>query len=466
MHESFTVAVVGAGFSGVMTAAHLLRARAGCPVRVVMINRSGVFARGVAYGTNSAAHLLNVPAGRMSAYPDDPGHFVRFASGRDPGVTPAAFVRRSVYGEYLEDNLAAAIAAGVPNTLEQVVAGVRSVDHGPGGVVVTTEFGERVRADRVVLAVGNYPPAHPPGIPEAFLASPKYVRDPWKPGALDAVPTDAPVVLVGTGLTMYDVVLDLHARGVPGAVAVSRRGLLPRPHDPSVPAAEPTHRPPGIESAGTVTALARAVRAQVRAVTKAGGDWRQVLDSLRPITPAIWQRLGTGERAKFMRHLRPYWEVHRHRTAPSIWQAVEKLRQTGWLRVQACRLLGAEDVGGAAAEVRFAPRGSDRVERVTVGAVVNCTGPATDVRSAGDALLEDLFRKGLAQPDALGLGIEVAVDGELVGADGKVSRELYYVGPLVRARDGEGTAVPELRAQAQCVAQALLASLGERRAAV
>lgn len=465
MPESFTVAVVGAGFSGVMTAAHLLRARAAAPVRVVMINRSGVFARGVAYGTNSAAHLLNVPAGRMSAYPDDPGHFARFATARDPAVTPATFVPRSVYGEYLEDNLTAAIAAGPPNALEQVVAGVRSVVPGPGGVTVTTEFGERIRADRVVLAVGNYPPAHPPGLPEPFLASPRYVRDPWKPGALDAVPKDAPVLLVGTGLTMYDVALDLHSRGVPGAVAVSRRGLLPRPHDPSVPAAEPTHRPQGVEALSTVTALARAVRLRVRAVIKAGGCWRQVLDSLRPITPAIWQRLGTSERAKFLRHLRPYWDVHRHRTAPAIWQAVEKLRQSGWLRVQPCRLLGAEAVGSGA-EVRFAPRGSDRVERVTVGAVVNCTGPATDVRSAGDALLEDLFRKGLAQPDALGLGIEVAPNGELVGSDGKVSPELYYVGPLVRARDGEGTAVPELRVQAQRVAQALLGSLAERRAAV
>ncbi|WP_439626172.1 FAD/NAD(P)-binding protein [Gemmata sp.] len=465
MHESFTVAVVGAGFSGVMTAAHLLRARAAAPVRVVMVNRSGVFARGVAYGTNSAAHLLNVPAGRMSAYPDDPGHFARFASARDPAVTPATFVRRSVYGEYLEDTLTAAVAGGAPNALEQVVAGVRSVEPGPDGVTVTTEFGERIRADRVVLAVGNYPPTHPPGLPGAFLASPRYVRDPWKPGALDAVPRGAPVLLVGTGLTMYDVALDLHARGVPGALAVSRRGLLPRPHDPAVPPAEPAHRPPGIEAAGTVVALARAVRQQVRAVSMAGGDWRQVLDSLRPITPAIWQRLEANERAKFLRHLRPYWDVHRHRTAPEIWDGVDRLRQQGWLRVRPCRLLGAKDVGGSA-EVSFGPRGTDSVECVSVGAVVNCTGPATDVRAAGDALLEDLFRRGLAQPDPLGLGIEVAADGKPLGATGKASPVLYYVGPLVRARDGEGTAVPELRVQAQHVAHALLDSIGERRAAV
>src|SRR5262249_39332223 len=136
MAEPFTVAVVGAGFSGVMTAVHLLRAKSARPVRVVMINRSGVFARGVAYGTKSPAHLLNVTAGRMSAFPDDPGHFARYAQSRDPSVTPGTFVRRSIYGEYLEHNLTEAIATSGPNTLEQVVAAVQSVEPDAAGATV------------------------------------------------------------------------------------------------------------------------------------------------------------------------------------------------------------------------------------------------------------------------------------------------------------------------------------------
>ncbi|VTT99962.1 FAD dependent oxidoreductase OS=Mesorhizobium amorphae CCNWGS0123 GN=MEA186_27885 PE=4 SV=1 [Gemmataceae bacterium] len=88
------------------------------------------------------------------------------------------------------------------------------------------------------------------------------------------------------------------------------------------------------------------------------------------------------------------------------------------------------------------------------------------MRSAGDARLEGLLRKGLARPDPLRLGIEGAPNEELVGSGGKVSPALSSVGPRVRARDGGGTAVPELRVQAQRVAQTLLGSLGERRAAV
>jgi len=455
MPEPFAVAIVGAGFSGVMTAVHLLRSSGPRPIRVVMINRSGIMARGVAYGTNSPAHLLNVPAGRMSAFPDDPGHFARYAQTRDHDVLLSTFVRRSVYGEYLEANLHEAVAAGYPNSLEQIVAAVASVEPGLLSATITTSTGACVRADRVVLAVGNYPPADPAGLPSSFFALPQYVRDPWAGGSLATVPTSAPALLVGTGLTMLDVALDLHARGVPGAIAISRRGLLPRPHDPTVSPAEPRHRPPGIESLNSVTAVARAVRKQIRDIAASGGDWRQVIDSLRGITPALWQRLDTSERAKFLRHARPYWDVHRHRAAPSICQECDQLRGRGWLSVRPGRLLGAEpDATGVT--VSYSPRGTDVIERVRVGAVVNCTGPATDVRTAGDPLLTGLFSRGLAVADPLGLGIDVAANGAVIAADGTPSPVMFYVGPLIRSRDGEGTAVPELRVQAASVARTVL----------
>jgi uncharacterized NAD(P)/FAD-binding protein YdhS len=455
MSEPFTVAVVGAGFSGVMTAVHLLRGAAPRPVRVLMVNRSGAMARGVAYGTNSPAHLLNVPAGKMSAFPDDPGHFVRFAQSVDPAVTPGTFVRRSVYGAYLEHLLAGA-AAGRPNSLEQVVTEVRGVEPDRAWATITTAEGRRITVDRVVLAVGHYPPAHPPGFGVGFLASPHYVRDPWARGALESLPP-GPVLLVGTGLTTLDVALDLHGRGVPGAVAVSRRGLLPRTHDPKVAPPEPAHRPPGLDSETTAAGYARAVRRHIRRIAPSG-DWRQVIDSLRAVTPELWRRLGPVERERFMRHLRPFWEVHRHRASPETGVAIEQLRQSGWLTVCAGRLLAAEARDGKAA-VTVVTRGTGERRTFRVGVVINCTGPATDVRTAGDPLLNELFHWGQARPDPLGLGIDVAEDGAVIRANGEPSRVLYYVGPLIRARDGEGTAVPELRVHAARLAATLLGTI-------
>ena len=160
MAEPLTVAVVGSGFSGVMTAVHLLRGVAPRPVRVLMVNRSGVMARGVAYGTSSPAHLLNVPAGKMSAFPEDPSHFVRYAQSQDATITAGTFVRRSIYGSYLEYLLTEA-AAGRHNTLEQIVTEVRGVEPDRAWATIITADGRRIAVDRVVLAVGHYPPAHP-----------------------------------------------------------------------------------------------------------------------------------------------------------------------------------------------------------------------------------------------------------------------------------------------------------------
>lgn len=456
MSEPFTVAIVGAGFSGVMTAVHLLRGVAPRPVRVLVVNRSGAMARGVAYGTNSAAHLLNVPAGRMSAFPDDPAHFLRFVQSRDPAASASTFVRRSLYGEYLEHLLTEASAAR-PGTLSQVVTEVRAVEPDRAWAGIETADGERFTVDRVVLAVGHYPPAHPQGLPDAFLRSALYIRDPWSKGALERVPSGQPVLLVGTGLTTLDVALDLHRRGLPGATAVSRRGLLARSHDPQIPPPDARHRPPDIEPATTAAGYAKAVRTHIQRVAPEG-NWRQVIDSLRAITPKLWQQLGTSEKERFMRHLRPFWDVHRHRAAPETGAAIAELVRSGWLKVQPGRLLGAES-SPAGATVTLRPRSTSELRRLEVGAVVNCTGPATDVRTAGDKLLNELFRRGQARTDPLGLGIDVASDGAVLSSSGAPSHVLYYVGPLLRARDGEGTAVPELRVHAANLAKRILESI-------
>ncbi|HEU4457029.1 MAG TPA: FAD/NAD(P)-binding protein, partial [Longimicrobium sp.] len=111
-----TIVIVGGGFSGTLTAVHLLRGEWPEGLHVVLVNRSGPLARGVAYGTRSAAHVLNVPAARMSAFPDDEEHFLRFARGRDATVAAGDFVPRSVYGDYLEWVLREAVAGCLEGT--------------------------------------------------------------------------------------------------------------------------------------------------------------------------------------------------------------------------------------------------------------------------------------------------------------------------------------------------------------
>jgi uncharacterized NAD(P)/FAD-binding protein YdhS len=458
MDGTRTVAVIGAGFSGVMTAVHLLRTPAPSGLRVVLVNRTGRMARGVAYGTRSPVHLLNVPAGRMSAFPDDPEHFLRFAQTKDPAVTATTFLPRSVYGEYLEAVLEEAERT-TAGRLDRVVGELTAIDFSLSPARLTTTNGGAFSADRIVMALGNYPPKNPDVSDPNVLDSPSYVRDPWGPNALANINLDAPILLLGTGLTMMDVALDLHGRGAKGPViAISRHGLLPQPHKAGVHA-DASHRPTGIESiAPTARNYVRAIRSRIRELSAQGICWRSVVDSLRPLTATLWQRLPMNERERFLRHVKPYWEVVRHRAAIGPACTLQERMDSRWLQVRAARLIDlSETKSGLVAKVRG--RGTSHIEELVVGTAINCTGPSGDIRSTADPLMAFLRDRRLIGPDPLGLGIAIADNGAVLDQAGTASRILYYVGPLARAGYWERTAVPELRVLAQDIAKTVMDTL-------
>jgi uncharacterized NAD(P)/FAD-binding protein YdhS len=456
-----TVVVIGGGFSGTAVAAHLLRR--GLPARVVLVNRFGPIGRGVAYGTRLEAHVLNVPAGGMSALPDDRDHFVRWARTRDDTIHAESFVSRRVYGEYLESLLREAEHHSPRAArLERLVGVARDIEVRADGATAEVVFaGARIAADRVILALGNYSPSNPAAVGGEFYETDRYIRDPWVRGALDAVRPGESVLMLGTGLTMMDVALDLSARGARLPLfAVSRHGLLPRAHAVGAAPAGTDAVPPGFDGPPrSVARYTRLIRRHVEARAAAGGDWRDVIGALRSITPALWMGLTQEERARFLRHLRPWWDVHRHRAAPGTAKALEKMLAAGDLSVRAARILGYRPVAGEV-EVTIRPRGASEAGRVHVNRVVNCTGPSSDVRRIGDPLLDALLERRILRPDPLGLGLETAADGALLDASGKPSRVLYLVGPLLKADYWEATAVPELRQHAARLAERLLPVAG------
>ncbi len=460
------VVVVGAGFCGAAVAAHLLTRGAGRHrLHILIADKSGRMGRGLAYGTRSEQHVLNVPVGRMSALAALPDDFLRFVTEQDPGVTAASFVSRQLYGEYLEFVLERAARAAAPGvTLERVVTEVTGAapTADEARAVVTFDDGRRVVADRVVLAVGNYAPAHPSLDDRAFLQHPAYVGDPWLPGALEVVRRDVPVLLIGTGLTMIDIALELRARGrTAPMIAISRRGLLPQPHRDHGAPPDPLALPRTlVDGPPTAHHHARAVRAWIRELAAAGIDWRDAFVALRPATAALWHRLDARERARFLRHLRPFWEVHRHRAAPRPAALLARMIQDGELQAVAGRLLAIEGGAEGGLEIALRRRGQAEPSALAVGAAVNCTGPCTDVHTLDEPLVDALRAQGILRPDALGLGAEVDAGGGLVDASGVPSRVFAVIGPLLRARDWEATAVPELRVYAERVAQRIADELG------
>jgi uncharacterized NAD(P)/FAD-binding protein YdhS len=449
-----TVAVIGAGASGTLATVYLLRAAAAArsTLRIALIDRWGKHGLGRAYATAHPAHLLNSPMDRMSAVVGDPGHLTRWAAAN--GLKPDdGFLSRPDFGRYLRELLAdAERTAGPAATVTRITSDVVGLtDSGPGRPLrLQLAPGGHIDADAAVLATGNASPAAPFPVP----ASPRYIGDPWVPGALDGVPDGSPAVVLGTGLTMLDVAISLtgaHPQTV--VYAVSRHGLVPREH--RVPPDGAAH-PPALQLAEPgPTDLAGLIRYVRAAAAQAPNGWQAVVDALRPHIPGLWQRLSLPDKRLFLRQVARYWEVHRHRVPPATARTIDQLRSAGRLLVQRGRIVAVTETPTGLC-VRIAAGG--RVTEVAAGWLINATGPAADITATADPLLRGLLDGGLARPDPLRLGIEADAGGALLDASGVPSDTIFALGPPLRGQLYETTAIPEIRDQATTLAGRLLAT--------
>lgn len=423
------VVIVGAGFSGVMLAAQL--ARRG--IDSVLIEGRGRAYRGTAYSTGEPVHLLNVRAEAMSAWPDDPADFARALEMEGGGARD--FAERGQFGRYLTSILDQALASQRVQLVEKsAVAAVAD----PDGWRVTLSDGSFSDGKRLVLANGNQPPEP---LDAAAGAGERFHNDPWtaeaRAAVRDAADQDADVLLVGTGLTMVDLVLSLDAAGHRGRiVALSRRGLIPRVHADFTPAPTAWEDLPQ----GNLLTLWRWLRRRSGEV-----GWRAAVDSLRPHSQALWQSLGEGQHRRFLRHARPWWDVHRHRIAPQVAQRLTGIIAEGRLRVAAGRI--RELRGGADALTATIQRRGGGETAMEFAHAFNCTGPLGAIGRTNDPLLRDLLARGAIAPDPLGLGIAVDATNRVAA-----SPRLWALGPLTKGRYWEITSVPDIRGQAAAVA--------------
>lgn len=473
-----TVAIIGAGFTGSLLAAHLLRT-APTPLVVHLIEAGHPPGAGLAYSTGNSTHLLNVRAYNMSAYPDDPRHFLRWLWSRDDGgvIPPSghAFVSRGLYGAYVRDVLDEAQAHAPPharlNLIRGEVVDLSAVSRTQpsmrdAGWQVRLGDGRAFTADTVALCIGHFPPSAPAlngaGAAAAF-ASPHFIGDPWDTAAIARIATDAPVAILGAGLTMVDTVLSLLDQGHRGPItAVSRRGLLPHRHQETRPYTSFLH--PDVMPR-TVLDVLIALKADARRAAQAGYDWRSAFDALRPHHHRIWAYLPMEERRRFLRHARPFWEVHRHRMAPEVADRIDAARASGQLTILAGRLSDAA-VAGDGLDLTFAARGGTGVHRLHAAVLVNATGTNCDYARIRHPLVRSLLERGLARPDDLHLGLDVTETGAVINADGEVLPHLLALGPVSKAPFWEMTAVPELRGQCAQAAARILALLDSTAAGV
>lgn len=455
--EAPIVSIIGSGFCGTALAIHLLR-NAKAPLHIQLINRTGSLARGLAYGTRSESHLLNVPAGRMSLFDEHPEDFLTFVRSGLPDASGGDFVSRSLYGDYLEARLAQAIARRHPSVSfealkEQVVDLIQRNAHAE----LELSNGHRIKASKAVVATGNFLPAVPVAL-TAVADNPRFIRDPWKVGVLDAIQPDDSVLMIGTGLTMFDVALSLQDQGHRGMTeALSRRALLPQPHRANLDPPSLPEPPSSISTHSSIRALLTDIRKFIKSSQHDGFDWRDALAALRPVTPTLWHNLEEAERLRFLRHLRPYWDVHRHRAAPAIAQRVKELVQAQRLRIRAGHIANAQALN-AGLEVTIRARSNTSLLSMKYDYIINCTGPCSDVTKLEEPLFQNLLARAAIKRDAIGLGLESTTEYRLISEANEPQESLFLLSPMLKASHWEAIAVPELRVHASKLASILLHS--------
>jgi uncharacterized NAD(P)/FAD-binding protein YdhS len=451
------IAIVGAGFSGAITAINLLRATK-TPIKVMLIDAVRADAKGLAYSTFDDNFVLNVPAQNMSAFPDSLDDFAEYCNAEDSALVSASFVSRRIYGEYLKHHLVSATQA-YPDDLILLKERVVALSKAGYGYQLHCASGRLLDAHTIVLAFGHFAPKPLDELfPSKIDPNALIVNNPWHIHAIDNVSRDKDVLIVGTGHTAIDTLFRLETAVADRRVLMfSRHGLYPHGHRPI----GEFHKDLALQTMvqdKVLNALARthSVHKVMQAVRHLISDldvnWRDVINALRPITPQIWQNLPPTERARFLRHIVPYWDVARHRLSPLAIKRLTSSVVEGRTRIGAYSIQKIEAQKDGVISVSARCRYTNNLESFKVGAVINCSGPTYDITKTGNELVSFLFNNGILCQDDMKLGFRV-------GADYSTSPKyphLYYVGPMLKATYWEAIAVPELRVHSARLAQTIL----------
>jgi uncharacterized NAD(P)/FAD-binding protein YdhS len=452
-----TIAIIGGGFSGVMTGVNMARLSRR-PLHLTLINQHRPTGRGVAYGTRRMEHLLNVAARNMSAFPELPDHFLQWLRTRsDFDAVPdielrERFIPRMIYGDYLRGLMQQHLQAPAESALVSatfIEGEALDIVTENGGAVIHLSDGGHVAAEHVVLAAGNEPPAGFPGCAE-LRDHPGWIGNPWQAWENRLPASGGVIVLLGTGLTTVDAIITLRALGWQGSAhAVSRNGWLPHSHFRGIE--YPDFPPAGINLAELGLAELLALMEQHCArLRELGANPAIIVDKMRPHTQRVWLGFTLEERREFARRHSARWNVLRHRIAPEIYAQVTTAQLTGQLQVHAANI---ERVEAEGEKLRVHLSGG---KTLTADLVINGTGPQTKFSATSSVLLGNLLRSGLVAPDDMDMGVRVDTDHTVIGRNGQRSEILLALGPLLRGTLWETIAVPELRGQARRVAETVL----------
>jgi uncharacterized NAD(P)/FAD-binding protein YdhS len=388
-----------------------------------------------------------VRARDLSVFADRPGDFLNWVfhhldqGENDAGLLEGlghAFLPRQLFGEYVRQRLFEAAEARPDVASNVVTTRATSCRRVGSGFLIRTDGAETFTTGVVIVATAY-------GLPDLSTT-----------GALapfDFVPSEQftsarSIVLIGSGLTMVDVLINARREGFAGtATVISRRGQLPREH--AAKGVVPKEMP--LPRTKKLSRLTSSVRIACEAAEVHGTPWQAVINGLRPSLQAMWQSLNVEEQSRFLRHVRPIWDAHRHRLPSEVYRRLRREFDQGRTELLHARVVDVARYDGGFT-VTFRRRGSTTAETLRADLAFDCSGHKPDL---GSPLIRSLFSHGLAHPDAHNLGVAVTPNGQVLGRRGVVTPGLFALGPLCQGSLWEITAVPEIVQQADAAAAAV-----------
>jgi uncharacterized NAD(P)/FAD-binding protein YdhS len=457
------IAIIGAGFSGLMTAIHLIK-NATAPLTIYLINNKATFGRGAAYSTQSYKHLLNVPTAKMSALADDPTHFLDWAlkqpayQGINKDALGKTFLPRRLFGQYIASIWEETLAQKREDIqVNMVYDTATDIEQNNGKYSIKLKAHPAIQADRVVLATGNEAPGNPPIANSKFYESKAYIKNPWLYDVTGQMKPGQDIMIIGNGLTTVDQVISIMESGYKGIVhTISPHGFAILPHRFSH--IEYKDFINEVKEPYNFDALFKLGHKHFRRLYRVGISAEPIIDSFRPHTQKIWQSFSQEDKKAFLDKFKSTWNTIRHRLAPHLYDYIQGLRIEGRLVVHTGRLVDiAETEQGALVKIQEQQTGTEK--SIQVGLVLNCTGPHMDISRSEDALLRSMAGKGMIRPDSMRIGMDVTAKWTLINKDGKENPTLYTLGGNLRGLLWETTAIPELKVQSALLARQIVADM-------
>ncbi len=456
------ICIIGGGFSGGMTAVQLIR-QSSEPIEIHIVDPSDKPLKGAAYASYSNKHLLNVITSKMSAFQEDPDHFLNWVMqqkayrSKDRQLVAGAFLPRNVYGQYLSDVWKEAMIDCQKNGVNVYwhKGLVTKLERTETGFSVILSDGQKIHTASCVIATGNLPPRNP-ALPKTDpLVKPYYFQNPWKADAVSEVTPALPVLIIGNGLTMVDTVIGLREKGFKGEIyAVSPHGFNILPHRHNGMRYDAIDQE--LQGYKSLSELVAIVNKHVKAVREFGISAEPVVDAIRPHFRRLWQQLNGEEKAIFMSRLRHLWGVARHRIPLHIHDKIQQQRLEGKLNVCSGNIKEMK-ISDKGLVVTYFDKKENLYKTLLVSRAINCTGPETDLSKAQGHFLNLCFEKGMLTQDPLKLGIVADIQSfEVLDAKGRKQPDLFTLGSLLKGELWESTAVNELRQQAAALAKQLL----------